>query len=453
MKIFKKIVIATLLITIIGVTLSFSAGAQEDLLGYYDNGQLLGVSSAFSVFLEKDFAANGSDCEGRIAVGGGANLGTMGGYSTGTKNNTGADVIIGNGPLTNFTTGDRIFVVENEDAEISIIGDIRYKNLINFEKEFNSLRKTSLELAKNETGVYSYDNNWNAQINFIGTEEDYNYFTLPAAEITTCEHHFNFDVPADSYVVINILEEEVDLYTQLYDCQISGEGITSNTDKKNCRIIYNLPNAKIVTLNGIGRFHGSILAPNADVSGPDTDGAHLSGQLIAKSYKGAMEFGSLTFSGKKIDNSTPIEAVTTSTTEITDVSSVTTRPTPIATTTTTTTVITTTEPIITKGTSLNTTNITDTTEAITTISSETTTTSTIGLITVIRTSSTTILHVNDEIKTTTTETAITTIQTNDISNVTIQNSPETGDDIYMVFFICFVAVFIAYFCFTSKKIN
>lgn len=444
MKIFKKVVAAMSSIAIIGTMLGFGVAAQEDLLGYNDNGQLLGVASSFSVFLEEDFAADGSDCEGRIAVGGGANLGAMDGYSVGIKNENGADVIVEDGPLTNFTTGDRIFVVENKGAEIGISGDIRYEDLIDFNKEFNILREISLSLAENETGSYSIDPYWTAQINFVGAEEDYNYFTLSAAEITTHEHHFNFDVPADSYVVVNILDKEVDLYTQLYDCQISGERITSNDDEKNCRIIYNLPYAETVTLNGNGRFHGSILAPNANVTGPETDGAHLSGQLIAKSYSGAMEFGALVFGGKEISQNITTEPTTTTTETTTTTTTETTTTAEITTTTTSTTTEITTE-LITTTTETTTTELTMTT-------TETTAALSVEPIITTETILTTSLAASDGAETTTsTEIIEITTKISDISNTTIQNAPDTGDNIYMVFLICFVAALAACFCLSIKE--
>ena len=85
---------------------------KEMLLGISDtNEYFLGAASQFSVFLHDDFAARGSDCEGRLAAGGNANMGDIASYSVGAKLDKGtkaAKVVIGGDTLRNFQPDDKI---------------------------------------------------------------------------------------------------------------------------------------------------------------------------------------------------------------------------------------------------------------------------------------------------------------------------------------------------------
>ena len=65
-------------------TIPLTDDKRNELLGVSDKEEyFLGAASQFSVFLEGDFSANGSDCEGRLAAGGNANMGDPVSYSVG----------------------------------------------------------------------------------------------------------------------------------------------------------------------------------------------------------------------------------------------------------------------------------------------------------------------------------------------------------------------------------
>ena len=89
-----------------------NAQGAEDLL--------LGTASLFSVFVEGDFGANGSDCEGRLAAGGAANISTMTpfyhvGMEFADYASEVAMVIVGEGPISNFTFQNEAAVVIGKD--------------------------------------------------------------------------------------------------------------------------------------------------------------------------------------------------------------------------------------------------------------------------------------------------------------------------------------------------
>lgn len=66
-------------------------------------------------------------------------------------------------------------------------------------------------------------------------------------------------------------------------------GWRSNNHPASSKILYNFTDATSGTING--NFNGTIFAPNADVTSDDDCSGHLSGALIAKSFKGGLEFG------------------------------------------------------------------------------------------------------------------------------------------------------------------
>ena len=83
---------------------------------------------------------------------------------------------------------------------------------------------------------------------------------------------------------------KVDVKTVLNGETISNKDGPGNNNPESSRILYNFPNASEIHING--NFNGTILAPNADAkSKEDECTGHLSGALIAKSFKGGLEFG------------------------------------------------------------------------------------------------------------------------------------------------------------------
>ena len=66
---------------------------------------------------------------------------------------------------------------------------------------------------------------------------------------------------------------------------------TTNNHPVSSNILYNFYDAKTVKFTGDTNFNGTIFAPNADVSSPETCRGHLSGALIARSFYGGLEFG------------------------------------------------------------------------------------------------------------------------------------------------------------------
>ena len=285
----------SLLYPIVGFGLEPS---DSQLLGYEDSNELLGIASAFSVFVEEDFGANGSDLEGRLFAGDSANIGTMRYYST--ARSTGASVIVNSGELKNFDTGNRIFVFGTQATNLLENGIFYQRDLIDVQRTFSNFKELSSKLGEQDCCAGAIDFNWSQQVNFIGDQE-INFFKLNLDLVNSQDYFFNFDIPENSYAIINVYDEEPIIYTQLYGCALGGRRISSNTDELASHILYNFPNAKKLEVRGNGTFYGTIFAPNANCFDNIKEGSHCTGGVIAKSYIGGIEFGNQTYSGKEID--------------------------------------------------------------------------------------------------------------------------------------------------------
>ena len=229
-----------------------------------DSAYLLGISNLFNVFLENDFTPKGSDCEGRLAIGGSmVNKGeynnymvgcALTGYAPGVKDGNYAEYIVlgenlsrvsfGNGsqPQESTTVGgtpnwwyDRprnIVISENtgvkngEGNDFSA-GDLNGSTIyysaendpiINFEDEFTKLSKTSFQLASYDgvDAVYEGDT-----LYMTATENDikvngaddwgYIFFDVESNWIENAKNVY-VNVPENCYVVMNISGSAVNTY-------------------------------------------------------------------------------------------------------------------------------------------------------------------------------------------------------------------------------------------------
>lgn len=321
-KLISMLTAASLMVFSI-IPLSIGAKTNEELLNYENNGEYLGIASAFSVFVEEDFGANGCDCEGRIFAGHSANVGEVVSYAV--KEDSGASVIISDGILSNFDIGNRIFVY-GSNGETQLTGDNIYQaDLIAAHEEFEILREKSRNLSQNNNnGEIKINPYWNAEIDFVGTDPDFNIFNLDSNMIDSCNYFFNYEVPEGSYVIINIAGQNLTTYTQLYGMQYAGHRVTNNKDEVSKHILFNFYEAENLTIAGTGTLYGTVFAPFANAGDDITEGAHNAGGIVAKNYIGGIEFGNCTYDGGEPDEvQIPTETIeTTATTSTTTTSAI-----------------------------------------------------------------------------------------------------------------------------------
>ena len=265
----------------------------------------LGVASQFSVFVEGDFKAEGSDCEGRLAVGGSANLGTSTpSYSVGAKideDTTAAKVVIGGDTLQHFEPNNVTFVAplnaEIEPIIMSYMSNGSCKvysgKLFDFAEQFALLRERSTYLkglsenAELEISTY-YKQQWTVK----GSNKNLNVLNLSAEEyaIFTNESKYielNVEIPEGSYLVINVPGTEIELPATTVKVDYTDDNSSEVLMGENLPVLYNLADA--VQFKYSGSIQGSTLAPNADASGDE--GGHVAGMTIAKSFDGGIQFG------------------------------------------------------------------------------------------------------------------------------------------------------------------
>ena len=166
-------------------------------------------------------------------------------------------------------------------------------------KSFEQIRARSVLLSQKKT------TNADSQGKFVGPGTDSKAKTV----------YFNIDnwgdrnkidfsgIPEGANIVVNVKGKDIKLNgfntfeTKINDKTISNTGNEhSNNHTDSQRILYNFYEAEKVEIGG--NFNGTILAPNANVTSPDKCPGHLSGALIAKSFKGGLEFGYRPYRGK-----------------------------------------------------------------------------------------------------------------------------------------------------------
>lgn len=405
-------------------TYAINPGDKAALIGV-DNPDdyFLGVASQFSVFLNGDFTALGSDCEGRLAAAGSANLGDeTPSYSVGAKladgNENVAHVVIGGQVLKNFQPNQMNFVAPL-DADVQQIfldymenGDCKvYEGeLFSFEDEFKKLNERSFYLknleenATLETNPY-YDQEWI----ITGTDPNLNVINLDSSsgfdEFAVFNNGYldmNIRIPEGSYLVINVPGDNIFMPQTNVKVVYTDKPDMEPLQGENLPLLYNLPDASVFKYTG--SIQGSTLAPNADASGDE--GGHVAGMTVAKSFEGGIQFGYSNFNPKMLSI---VEATTTAPTTTTTTTTATTTTTTATTTTTTTTTATT---------STTTATTSTTTATTSTATTPTTTTATSTTDTTTAATTTTTATTTDTTSTTTDTTTAAPVTTNEITETT-----------------------------------
>ncbi|MGB4091840.1 MAG: choice-of-anchor A family protein, partial [Ruminococcus flavefaciens] len=201
-------------------TYNVSEENREELLGISDeNEYFLGAASQFSVFLHDDFAAYGSDCEGRLAAGGNANVGDPVSYSVGARLPEGfsaAQIVVGGDTLTNFQPENKKFVVGSKgNISPEILNhmndgqtEVYIGKLIDFDKEFALLRERSEYLANQTPNAQlQVDEYYASGWKIVGTDDNLNVLNLTEEQMKTFNNGYidmSVQIPEGSYLVINV---------------------------------------------------------------------------------------------------------------------------------------------------------------------------------------------------------------------------------------------------------
>lgn len=230
------------------------AAQQETLLSAADaDDRLLGVASYFSVFVENDFGANGSDCEGRLAAGGAANHSDMTphyhvGMEFADYASEVAMVIVGEGPISNFTFTNEAAVVigadmPDENIQLENTPMLYRADLIDFDAEFAYLRDVSAKLGAMTANGYTETGSWAGEVRFVGEGDADLYvwnFTAEewAALFNPYGTFFDFIIPEGSHALINISGDSVAMPMMTAGVAFNGDRIDGNDAPGSERILY-----------------------------------------------------------------------------------------------------------------------------------------------------------------------------------------------------------------------
>lgn len=254
----------------------------------------LGAATPYNVFILGNITQPSADTEGKLAVGGNANLG---GYSVGDKlaNTNGTeDVLVVGGNLI-YTSG-RVYngnVVFGGTSNLPVSsvsieeGTLRQEaNVIDFAAATTYLEGLSTQLggyAPNGTTTFQW-----GTLNLSNGDPFFNIFSVNAADLNAA-HTVEINVPNGATVLVNIYGTTVDWNGGLF---VNGTSIRN--------VIYNFPEATAITISGID-VKGSFLAPFADLTFP---AGIITGQTIVKSMTGSGQFNLSPFIGNVPSNQT-----------------------------------------------------------------------------------------------------------------------------------------------------
>ncbi len=272
----------------------------------YNSSFDLGPAKGYNVFILKNLLQPSSDTQGKMAVGGNANLFN---YSVGDQlpsSNGTVDVLIVGHKLTfssgAVTGGNVVYGTATNlpKDNVSITGGtLRKGHPINFGAAKTYLKNLSANLGSytvNGTTTFKWGG-----FTFTGTDPFLNVFKISGSDLSQA-NNVEINVPNGATVLVNITGKNV---------KWSGGLTVSGTDVNN--VLYNFYKAKTLKIHDID-IRGSILAPRAAVN--FVSGV-INGQLIAKSLGGPGQFNNGQFNNKLFIGNIPCATKITNIAEIT----------------------------------------------------------------------------------------------------------------------------------------
>lgn len=255
------------------------------------HAQSLGVAAGYNLFVFEGATLSNTDAEGRIAIGGNAQLTNFG---VGNKLNSGSAgnslVVGGNLNYQNgeVTYGNVVYGGTSNNGYTVRDGTNSKGSPIDFSAaraELEGLSDRIADLSPTGTTTNSY-----GSLQFVGTDANLNTFLVQATDFNPA-HTIQIDAPLGSTVLINIGGLYLDfdnLGISFTDINHDGTGVTSRYN-----VLYNFYEAQTLSISGVG-VQGSILAPYANVN---FSNGNIDGTLVAKSVTGGGEYHNHPFNG------------------------------------------------------------------------------------------------------------------------------------------------------------
>ncbi|MBK1833834.1 choice-of-anchor A family protein [Roseibacillus ishigakijimensis] len=264
-------------------------------------GASLSQAAPYNVFTFGDLTLTNVDSEGRVAVGGQANLTNFGIGSTfqgraasagdslivaGNLNYRGGEVHYGNA----YYGGNLI------SAPAIPNGTLNQGNPLDFASAQSHLTRSSTYWSGLTANGATNDNY--GGINLIGTDPDLNIFEV-SGQMLSSAWGVTIDAPAGSTVLVNVNGAD----NQFKNLGISFSDIngdnTGTTNREH--VLYNFFESSTLRIESIS-VQGSLLAPHADVA---FNNGNLEGNLIANTVTGTGEAHDYLFEGT-LPEETPV---------------------------------------------------------------------------------------------------------------------------------------------------
>lgn len=263
----------------------------------------LGIASDYNVFVLGDMTQKNTDSEGKVAVGGNANLENFyAGMSLPDSDSNGDVLVVGKElSFTNGTVkGDVVYGTTANVSNVTL-GSLEQGTPLDFDaagKELSELAKSLSSLSATGTKNIAYGG-----VTLTGSDSKLNIFNLAATDLDGV-HSLNLNVTDGSTVVVNI----GGLDATLKNLGININGSQTTAQRQN--VIYNFYEATNLFASGVG-IQGSVLAPFAHFN---FDNGQLNGNLIAASLTGGGQTNRYLFNGDLPDSPEQPKPPTVSTT-------------------------------------------------------------------------------------------------------------------------------------------
>jgi choice-of-anchor A domain-containing protein len=257
----------------------------------------LGAATGYNLFIKENFTQPGADSQGKIAIGGNANIGQ---YDVGVNYEPGtwrdgkqfwtepgkySDVLVVGGNLTttqwawgnikgNLVLGGELTAGSSKNA---VLGKTTKAIPIDFTSAFEQLSDLSQELAgqSNTGGLEFKYNNW---LILDGTSSSDVYVTNITGQMLANATDLTANgLDSNDTLIINVSGKNINFDSLNYGKRESFDAL----DMSASNILYNFFEAENIIFSG--GIKGNILAPNANFTFLQGD---LSGQVIAKSWTG-----------------------------------------------------------------------------------------------------------------------------------------------------------------------
>jgi choice-of-anchor A domain-containing protein len=253
----------------------------------------LGAASSYNVFTFGNFTESNVDSEGRVAVGGNANLTNFGVGSAFSSNpsSAGNSLVVAhnltyNGGEVHY--GNTVYGGTLSGSVNHPNGTVSQGTVVDFAAAKTSLTNSSTywsTLSANGSTI-----NYYGGIQLIGTNSALNVFNLSSSLLGSA-WGLTIDVPAGSTVLVNIDGTSANFQNMgisFSDLNSDGSG---STDK--LHVLYNFYQATSLSVSGIS-VQGSILAPNAALS---FGNGNIEGNVVVDSATGNGEYHNYLFAG------------------------------------------------------------------------------------------------------------------------------------------------------------